>query len=213
MRLPKLLSRSKRENKKSIVFVTGVPGAGKTLVGLHIASSYLDPDDQLYSVYLSGNGPLVKILQEALARDKVARLLELGETLRIGQARSEVKALIRNVHHFRDDGLASTAAPVEHVAIFDESQRAWDRAQTSKFMKSRKGVPDFDQSESEFLISRMNRHEDWAVVVCLVGGGQEINTGETGIQGWFEAPSKSFPHWGVYAPEGLADEEYGGENL
>ena len=189
-----------------------MPGAGKTLVGLNVATAHIDKDDELYSVFLSGNGPLVSILQEALARDKVSRGKDKGESIRIGAARSEVKAFIQNVHHFRDDGLADLdKAPIEHVALFDEAQRAWDKSQTVVFMKNKKGQSDFDQSEPEFLISCMDRHKDWAVVVCLVGGGQEINKGEAGIFGWSQAVRESFPDWKIYASDQLFDSEYGGE--
>jgi hypothetical protein len=204
---------SRERSEKSIVFVTGVPGAGKTLVGLNVASAHIDKKDELYSVFLSGNGPLVSILQEALARDKVARGGEKGEAIRIGEARSEVKALIQNVHHFRDEGLLDLEKPpIEHVALFDEAQRAWDKAQTVNFMRMKKGRPDFDRSEPEFLISCMDRHTDWAVVVCLVGGGQEINRGEAGIFGWSQAVKESFPDWKLYASDQLYDAEYGGES-
>lgn len=206
-----IIESSKANKEKSIVFVTGVPGAGKTLVGLNIATAHINQDDELYSVFLSGNGPLVAILQEALARDKVARAKQNGEKVKIGAARSEVKAFIQNVHHFRDDGLADlNKAPAEHVAIFDEAQRAWNKQQTVDFMKMKKGQPNFDQSEPEFLISCMDRHKDWAVVICLVGGGQEINKGEAGIHGWSHAIKESFPNWNIYASDQLIDSEYGG---
>jgi len=205
-----IIARSKQHSEKSIVFVTGVPGAGKTLVGLDIATTHIDPKDELYSVFLSGNGPLVKILQEALARDKVTRGKEVGERVRKGDALSEVKAFIQNVHHFRDDGLIDISAPpVEHVALFDEAQRAWTKEQTIKFMRTKKNQPDFDQSEPEFLISCMDRHEDWATVVCLVGGGQEINTGEAGISEWLDAIKQAFPKWKIYLSDQLTDSEYG----
>jgi Schlafen group 3, DNA/RNA helicase domain len=207
-----IIQRSRANSEKAVVFVTGVPGAGKTLVGLDVATTHISPEDDLYSVFLSGNGPLVSILQEALARDKVARKKEQGEFFRKGEARSEVKAFIQNVHHFRDDGLADLEkAPIEHVALFDEAQRAWDKEQTSSFMKAKKGLPDFSLSEPEFLISCMDRHDDWAVVVCLVGGGQEINKGEAGIFGWAQAVKESFPAWKIYASDQLLDSEYGGE--
>jgi len=205
-----IIARSKEKSEKSIVFVTGVPGAGKTLVGLDIATTHIDPKDELYSVFLSGNGPLVKILQEALARDKVARGVANGEKIRKGDALSEVKAFIQNVHHFRDEGLVNLSAPpIEHVALFDEAQRAWTKDQTIKFMREKKNQQDFNQSEPEFLISCMDRHSDWAMVVCLVGGGQEINTGEAGISEWFEAIEHSFPHWKIYLSDRLTDSEYG----
>jgi hypothetical protein len=206
----KIIARSKETSEKSIVFVTGVPGAGKTLVGLDIATTHIDPKDELYSVFLSGNGPLVKILQEALARDKVAKGKANGEKIRKGDALSEVKAFIQNVHHFRDEGLVNISEPpIEHVALFDEAQRAWTKEQTIKFMREKKNQQDFNQSEPEFLISCMDRHSDWAMVVCLVGGGQEINTGEAGISEWFEAIEQSFPHWKIYLSDRLTDSEYG----
>ena len=206
----KIIKKSKVHSEKSIIFVTGVPGAGKTLVGLDIATTHIDSDDELYSVFLSGNGPLVKILQEALARDKVSRGKESGEKIRKGDAISEVKAFIQNVHHFRDEGLMDLSKPpVEHVALFDEAQRAWTKHQTVKFMREKKGQLNFSQSEPEFLISCMDRHEDWATVVCLVGGGQEINTGEAGIFEWFDAIKQAFPEWKIYLSENLTDSEYG----
>ena len=205
-----IIARSKNNSEKSIVFVTGVPGAGKTLVGLNIATSHIDSKDELYSVYLSGNGPLVKILQEALARDKVSRKKQVGEKIRKSDALSEVKAFIQNVHHFRDEGLIDLSKPpVEHVVLFDEAQRAWTKNQTIKFMREKKSKLDFNQSEPEFLISCMDRHHDWATIVCLVGGGQEINTGEAGIYEWFEAIQQSFPHWKIYLSDQLTDSEYG----
>lgn len=205
-----IVKRSKDNSEKSIIIVTGVPGSGKTLVGLDVATTHINPDDDLYSVFLSGNGPLVKILQEALARDKVARSAEVGKKIKKGVAVSEVKAFIQNVHHFRDDGLFDpTKAPAEHVVLFDEAQRAWSKKQTIKFMREKKNQPDFNQSEPEFLISCMDRHTDWATIICLVGGGQEINTGEAGISEWFEAIEKSFPHWKVYLSDKIKDSEYG----
>jgi len=205
-----IIARSKEKSEKSIIFVTGVPGAGKTLVGLDVATTHIDPKDELYSVFLSGNGPLVKILQEALARDKVAQGVASGVKIRKGDALSEVKAFIQNVHHFRDEGLVDLSKPpIEHVALFDEAQRAWTKDQTIKFMREKKNQQDFSQSEPEFLISCMDRHLDWATVVCLVGGGQEINTGEAGISEWFEAIEHSFPDWKIYLSDRLTDSEYG----
>jgi len=134
-----IVKQTKEKLEKSIIIVTGVPGAGKTLVGLDIATTHINPNDELYSVFLSGNGPLVKILQEALARDKVARSAEVGPKMKKGEALSEVKAFIQNVHHFRDDCLVDlTKPPVEHVALFDEAQRAWSKDQTIKFMREKK---------------------------------------------------------------------------
>lgn len=210
-----IIETSKAGSQKSICFVTGVPGAGKTLVGLNLATTHIDKATELYSVFLSGNGPLVAVLREALARDQLWREKEKGNTLRRGAARSEVKAFIQNVHHFRDDCLRDRdRPPVEHVAIFDEAQRAWDLEQTASFMKRKKKVANFDKSEPEFLISCLDRHKDWAVIVCLVGGGQEINTGEAGIKEWIESLLRSFPGWHIYISPHLTDTEYGaGDSL
>jgi len=210
-----IISFSKKKSHKSICFVTGVPGAGKTLVGLNIATTHFDKKNDLYSVFLSGNGPLVTILREALARDKVQRTKERGSRIKKGEAMSEVKMFIQNVHHFRDECLISLKTPpIEHVALFDEAQRAWDVKQTSNFMRRKKKNPNFNQSEPEFLISCLDRHPDWAVIVCLVGGGQEINTGEAGISEWIESLIRSFPQWHIYISSRLTDSEYNtGEGL
>lgn len=204
-----IIARSRAEREKAIVFVTGVPGAGKTLVGLNIATQHLDGDDT-HAVFLSGNGPLVKVLREALVRDCVQRERVAGGTSRRkGVIEQEVKPFIQNVHHFRDDGLRELSRPpIEHVAIFDEAQRAWNQEKTAQFMKQRKDVPNFTMSEPEFLLSYMDRHRDWAVVVCLVGGGQEINTGEAGIETWLDAIREHFPHWHTYLSPELHDSEY-----
>ncbi|MCX5635741.1 MAG: DUF2075 domain-containing protein [Planctomycetota bacterium] len=204
-----IISKSKEKSQKSICFVTGVPGAGKTLVGLNIATTHIDKSNDLYSVFLSGNGPLVKILREALVRDKVKRKKQCGKKIKKGEAFSEVKAFIQNIHNFRDDCLVDPLPPIEHVALFDEAQRAWNLEQTSSFMRRKKNNPNFNHSEPEFLISCLDRHSDWAVIVCLVGGGQEINTGEAGISEWVESLNRSFADWNIYLSSRLTDSEYG----
>jgi len=209
-----IIRYSKEKSHKSICFVTGVPGAGKTLVGLNIATKHIDKDNDLYSVFLSGNGPLVAILREALARDKVRHEKELGHKLKKSEAMSDVKMFIQNVHNFRDECLVDfKKPPIEHVALFDEAQRAWDLQQTANFMLRKKNTPNFNKSEPEFLISCLDRHPDWAVVVCLVGGGQEINTGEAGISEWIESLNRSFPDWHIYISSRLSDSEYGTEKV
>lgn len=208
--ISELISESQSHGQKVLCLVTGVPGAGKTLVGLKIATEHTDKESALHSVFLSGNGPLVAILQEALARDKVRREVNAGRKLKKGVAMSEVKLFIQNVHHFRDECLIDIERPpLEHVAIFDEAQRAWNLEQTASFMSRKKQRPDFQQSEPEFLISCLDRHRDWAVVVCLVGGGQEINTGEAGIEEWVDALQRSFPDWHIHVSPRLHDSEYG----
>ena len=204
-----VIEDAKAKSYKAACFVTGVPGAGKTLIGLNVATKYFDVDKQMYSVFLSGNGPLVKILQEALARDKVEREKLAGRKIKKAVARSEVKLFIQNVHHYRDDCLRDSKPPVDHIALFDEAQRAWDVTQTSKFMRQKKNQPDFNQSEPEFLLSCIDRHKDWGVVVCLVGGGQEINTGEAGISEWIAALNRSFPDWHIHISDRLTESEFG----
>ena len=206
--LSEIVALSKATSQKAVCFVTGVPGAGKTLVGLNVATDHIDEESDLYSVFLSGNGPLVAILREALARDKITREKERGRRVRKGEAMSEVKMFIQNVHHFRDECLIDTGPPIEHVAIFDEAQRAWNLERTSSFMKQKKKHPNFDLSEPEFLISCLDRHQDWAVVVCLVGGGQEIHTGEAGISEWIDSLMRRFPEWHIYISSRLTDSEY-----
>jgi len=203
-----VIVNARSTGQKCICFVTGVPGAGKTLVGLDIANQHTDEASELYSVFLSGNGPLVAILTEALARDAVRRSILEGKRITKGEAKRAAKARIQNVHHFRDEYLQDKGAPTEHVVLFDEAQRAWSLEQTTSFMRQKKGVPDFEMSEPEFLISCMDRHEDWAVIVCLVGGGQEINTGEAGISEWIESVNRSFPDWHVYISPQIHDSEY-----
>jgi adenylylsulfate kinase-like enzyme len=207
-KISEIIESAQSNNNKIICFVTGVPGAGKTLVGLNVATTHLDNENGNASVYLSGNKPLVDILQEALARDKVQREKGKGNKLTKKAAKQAVKAFIQIIHHYRDEYLKNSEAPYDHVAIFDEAQRAWNKEQTVKFMKQKKGISDFDYSEPEFLISCLNRHKDWAVIVCLVGGGQEINTGEAGISEWLDAIDKTFPDWNVYISQNLTDSEY-----
>lgn len=208
-RLEALIDEARTLGRKAICFVTGVPGAGKTLVGLNVATQRRDENDLTHAVFLSGNGPLVAVLREALTRDEVKRSKTPGKCLRKGEVRKRVEAFIQNIHHFRDEALKDPAPPHEHVVIFDEAQRAWNRQQTSRFMQRKKGQSGFTQSEPEFLIRYMDRHPDWALIVCLVGGGQEINTGEAGITEWLSAIQEQFPHWHLYISEHLHDSEYG----
>jgi len=205
-----IIHYSKLRSRKSICFVTGVPGSGKTLVGLNIATKHFDRSNDLYSVFLSGNGPLVAILREALTRDQVMQAKECGEKVKKKEVMSEVKTFIQNVHHFRDDCLIGLGTPpIEHVALFDEAQRAWNVERTSNFMRIKKHQANFNISEPAFLISCLDRHKDWAVIVCLVGGGQEINTGEAGISEWIKTLYNSFSAWDIYISPRLTDSEYG----
>jgi hypothetical protein len=211
-RVESLVEQAKRDKQKIICFVTGVPGAGKTLVGLNVSTRKRTFDEASHAVFLSGNGPLVAVLREALTRDEVIRRNALGEKTTKGRVGGSVKAFIQNVHHFRDAALTDELPPSEHVVIFDEAQRAWNLRKTASFMKTKKGRPGFLHSEPEFLISCMDRRQDWAVVVCLVGGGQEINDGEAGIGAWLDAVRAAFPDWRVYISDRLIDSEYAAGN-
>jgi hypothetical protein len=206
-RIEELVDEAQAKGRKRICFVTGVPGAGKTLVGLNLATRR-EEDEPTHAVFLSGNGPLVAVLREALTRDEFARRKKQGEKVRKGKVAESVKAFIQNVHHFRDDALIDIGPPIEHVVIFDEAQRAWNLKQTASFMLRKKRRPGFSDSEPEFLISYMNRHKDWAAIVCLVGGGQEINTGEAGIDAWLDAVNRRFPEWEMFISSRLTDSEY-----
>lgn len=202
-----IIDDCKRNHKKAICFVTGVPGAGKTLAGLNIANERHNFDADEHAVFLSGNGPLVDILQAALAKDRSSRT---GIT--IAEAKKETKAFIQIIHRFRDEALTTNNPPAEKVAIFDEAQRAWNEESLTDFMKRKKGVDAFNQSEPEFLIRIMDRHQDWAVIVCLVGGGQEIYNGEAGIIDWFRALQNKFRNWHIYLSDKMTDSEYVGNS-
>jgi len=226
-----VIEHSRANKEKSICFVTGVPGAGKTLVGLNIAVRQFEKKD--LAVYLSGNQPLVSVLSEALARDKKRQEEERNPGVRynLTEARRNVKSFIQIVHHYRDTTLSKLKKPivngeleidptkvdkhkddgyseVEHVAIFDEAQRAWTKTHLANWLNRKKGLADFPMSEPEFLIWSLNLREDWAVVVCLVGGGQEINTGEAGIGEWLRAINARFPDWNVFISDQLTGKEY-----
>lgn len=200
----KIIDDSKQNHKKSICFVTGVPGAGKTLAGLNISIERQNVAKDEHAVFLSGNDPLVKVLQEALARDDKQR----NENTRKEDALRKAKEFIQIIHHFRDEAISVETAPIEKVVIFDEAQRAWTEPQLTDFMKTKKGQLNFNMSEPEFLISIMDRHDDWTTIICLIGGGQEINKGEAGLTEWFDAIRKDFPYWDVYVSDRIVDFEY-----
>ena len=234
--LSSIIEECRNNKRKAICFVTGVPGAGKTLIGLQTAIDQFQKDEK--AVYLSGNFPLVEVLQEALTRDYVRRSKEDYKMKRTNEkpctkaeAKSKVKAFIQMIHHYRDLYLEGTEVkdgeivpiegyfqshtdkayiPTEHIAIFDEAQRAWTKDELARFMKEKKHISDFPYSEPEYLISCMDRQLDWGLVVCLIGGGQEINKGEAGIQEWIHALNRRFPHWHVYMSDKLTEKEYAG---
>lgn len=197
-----LIEDARKNRKKRIIFVTGVPGAGKTLVGLNVAADRRSSGDN-HAVMLSGNGPLVKVLQESLARDEIKK-----SGIKKSEALAQVKSFIQIVHHYRDESIRNPSPPSEHIAIFDEAQRLWNERTLSDFMARKKGLTGFRKSEGEALIEYLDRHDDWAVCVCLVGGGQEINKGEAGIGAWIDAINTYFKNWEICISPNLHDSEY-----
>lgn len=202
-RIDSVIANAKQRGSKAICFITGVPGAGKTLAGLNIASLRARNHADENAVFLSGNGPLVDVLREALARDKAARCdSSKSEALR------EVRTFVQNIHHFRDEYFKNLNSPFEKVVIFDEAQRAWSKEQASKFMAAKWGASSFSMSEPDFLISVMDRHKDWCCIICLIGGGQEINTGEAGLYEWLSTLANKYQGWEVHCSDLLADRHY-----
>lgn len=201
--IAQVITEAKLHQRKAICFITGVPGAGKTLAGLDIATKRSE-DRTEHATYLTGNGPLIAVLQTALARDQAGR-----EKVSVKFAESKVKAFIQNIHEFRDEyATRSLLPPSDHVVVFDEAQRAWTQAKAASFMQQKRGVADFDMSEPAFLLSVMDRHADWCTVVCLIGGGQEINMGEAGMSEWMAAIREHFPHWQVHVSAQIAQPDY-----
>ena len=207
-KINEIIDCSKLNNRKSICFVTGVPGAGKTLVGLNVAIDRSNAQKGEHAVFLSGNFPLVTVLQEALARDKVEQGKVDNSKINKQTALRETSAFIQIIHKYRDSFVGNENVPPERIAIFDEAQRAWTKTQIANFMAQKKGIDNFQYSEPEFLINTLDRHKDWAVIVCLIGGGQEINTGEAGLIEWFDSLRRSYPNWDVYVSPELSDTEY-----
>lgn len=204
--LNEIISFSKQNHRKSICFVTGVPGAGKTLVGLNLGIQKSDLIKEDHAVFLSGNFPLVEVLQEALVRDKLKKMKDLNEKVNKSEVKRKTNAFIQIIHKYRDSYINNNNIPPEHVVIYDEAQRSWNSEKIADFMKNKKGIADFNYSEPEFLISTLDRHKDWAVVICLIGGGQEINDGEAGLPEWFKALRERFNYWDVYVSNNLKDE-------
>lgn len=198
------LARTTRERQgRTICFLTGVPGAGKTLVGLDLATDRQQTGNPL-AVFLSGNGPLVAVLRAALERDERERARHAA-TAAGPKPRQAIKSFIQNIHAFRREAMEESGfIPPENVVVFDEAQRLWNREKLSNWLARRKKPEGFDYSEPEFLIETMARRTDWAMIVCLVGEGQEINSGETGIGEWFRALAERYPGWRVFGPPEVA---------
>lgn len=183
-----LIKKAKNENKKYICFVTGVPGAGKTLVGLDVVAKSLDEDESELSVYLSGNGPLVDVLREAL------KISSKSENLTSKQTEASINALIQSSFGFKRDNASTDKPTAENILIFDEAQRVWNKDKMTRKHKDE----EMNVSEPHLLVDIMNRHEKWAVIVCLVGLGQDIYDGEVGINEWFRTCIEDFPDWEMF---------------
>lgn len=214
--LTKLILEAKKSSpRKLFVAVTGVPGAGKTLAGLKLVHAP-HISELTGSSFLSGNGPLVKVLREALIQDRRKRVAEqvmdaseredlnkvqvLREDLRLLRHKAETQ--IQGVLSFKKAMIGSVHPPVEHVIVFDEAQRAWTAARNAEVL-GRHGSKDVEESEPELLLSILDRH-DWAVLVALIGGGQEIHKGEAGLEEWGRALAERFRNWTIAcSPEAL----------
>lgn len=200
------ISLSRNIRAKVICLVTGVPGAGKTLAGLNIATKYLEAGSDR-SVFLSGNGPLVDVLRESLARDKVNRAREGGLSLTLGNARRETTSFIQNIHHWRDYYLANPEEIPDGVVVFDEAQRAWTKEKLTDFMSRKRETRNFNKSEPQFLIDVMNRRAGDAAIICLIGGGQEIGSGEAGLGEWIRALRDFHSDWKIYVSDQIISQD------
>ena len=247
-----LINQAKERHEKYLCMVTGVPGAGKTLIGLSVATLYQNEEHANRSVYLSGNRPLVMVLQEALARDAYNRkknelekelttikdknekkVYKQSHKVIMSEIRSRIKQFIQPVPNWRKEYLKGIRVsgsgehvslikdttyqytgegefyiPYDHVSIYDEAQRAWEAKENASYVrKKEKHLPNFPEwSEPRFLISCMDRHLDWAVYICLIGNGQDINHGEAGTAEWIRS-IKHFDNWRTFAPSDILNEE------
>ncbi|MGE5138934.1 MAG: DNA/RNA helicase domain-containing protein, partial [Rudaea sp.] len=202
------IERARTEGRKVVCFVTGVPGAGKTLVGLNaVHSSDLVLDGLPRSVFLSGNRPLVKVISEALAKDHNRRT---GDSLK--ESRRRVSTFVQSVHQFIKQYRATAETPHERILVFDEAQRAWNSEKVLRDLRKRasasaRGQLTSARSEPAQILSLMDRFSDWAVIIALVGGGQEIHVGEAGLGAWGRALSEEFSNWEVWASPAAVDGE------
>jgi hypothetical protein len=194
---------AKLRNIKKLLIITGVPGAGKTLAGLNARLAIQKSgiiDSKEHAAFLSGNRPLVNVLQEVIKRNHAQNQKTGQPKKKVGAAISQI---IGHMHEYIEDAFENEQAPSARILIFDEAQRAWDEEKMQKWQKKKRRksrlAPTEWRSEPETVLSLMNRHSDWAVVVILVGTGQEIHKGEAGMQGWGEA-ARAFKDWQVIAP-------------
>jgi len=188
----KAIKIAKAENQKIICFITGVPGAGKTLAGLNIAhEDEFQSHNKSLATFLSGNGPLIKVLREALSRDAFKKIKRNDKNAKKKET-DRIISFIENVHRFLDHYFFEKGRiPNNKIVIFDEAQRAWNKEHSEKKFQR-------PYSEPEMMFEIMNRHPDWSIIVALVGGGQEINTGEAGLPEWGKIINEKFKDWKVY---------------
>lgn len=187
-KINEIITYAQTNKKKCVCFVTGVPGAGKTLVGLDVVAKNLNKGKDSLSVYLSGNGPLVEVLREALKKSVKAQKKNTRET------DAAINALIQSSYAFKNDNVKHNRPTPENILIFDEAQRVWNKEK----MVRKHSDPTMCISEPQLLFSIMDRHQDWAVMICLVGLGQDIYDGEVGINEWFRCGIEEFPGWELF---------------
>lgn len=176
--LYRLVETAQAQGERHLVLITGVPGAGKTLVGLQFVYQHPLQQEQRQAVLLSGNGPLITVLQYAL------------------KSRVFVQA-VRNFYLQYE--VRRQAAPAEHIIVFDEAQRAWD----AERMAEKYGI---DSAAAGAVLRIAERVEDWCVVVGLIGEGQEIHVGEEeGLEQWNQGLSQTHASWQVHCTPGQAE--------
>lgn len=193
-----IVKEAKDNKKKIICFVSGVPGAGKTLVGLDLAGKTKnDKSGELpEAVFFSGNGPLINVLTEALGRDAFKNNPEKYPNK--NRAVNDVKTFIQDLHAFKQDIISTKKKTIyENVLIFDEAQRVWDESQLKKWLlKKEADISYLGLSEADLLL-RVFDEKDWGVIVALVGLGQDIHTGENGLSVWFKSLLEKHKEWEI----------------
>lgn len=199
-KINEIVSYAQEKKKKCVCFVTGVPGAGKTLVGLDVVAKNLDKGGDNLSVYLSGNGPLVEVLREALKKSVKARAKLDKKVEYNSKVQAAIEALIQSSYAFKKDNSKHRNSTPENILIFDEAQRVWNK---EKMTRKHNTDPDMAVSEPYLLYSIMDRHQDWAVMVCLVGLGQDIYDGEVGINEWFRCGIEDYREWEMFYSDSI----------
>ncbi len=184
------VDQARKQDERLVIFVTGIPGAGKTLCGLNVVFG----EQNEHAAFLTGNAPLVAVLREALARD--AKAASRRQPLR------EARGFLQNVHRFLEAHIRdANHPPPEHLVVFDEAQRAWDAAQATRHTQRRTSV--LTDSEPAHMLEIMSRPPGWSVIVALVGHGQEINTGEAGLAEWGRVIEAAEGRWRALAAPGV----------